>query len=97
MLTAGGGIDYNTPWIDHRLSIRVFQADYQYTHENMFPVVRGNFNMARLSTGIVLSFGTMAPPPTVTLACVAAAKFGVSRASRSRSQQRQATCSPRTT
>ena len=71
VLTAGGGMDYNTPWIDHRLAIRVFQADYQYSHDNMYPVARGNFNMARLSTGIVLSFGTMAPPPTVTLACVA--------------------------
>ena len=72
VLTAGGGIDYNTPWLDHRLKIRVFQADYQYTHENMYPVVRGNFNMARLSTGIVVSFDTMAPPPTVTIACAAA-------------------------
>jgi hypothetical protein len=71
VLTAGGGIDYNTPWIDHRLSIRVFQADYQYVHDDMYTVVRGNFNMARLSTGIVLSFDTMAPPPTVTIACAA--------------------------
>jgi outer membrane protein OmpA-like peptidoglycan-associated protein len=71
VLTAGGGVDYNTPWLDHRLKIRVFQADYQYVHDNMYPVTRGNFNMARLSTGIVLSFGTMAPPPTVTIACVA--------------------------
>ena len=71
VLTAGGGIDYNTPWLDHHLAIRVFQADYQYVHANMFPIVRGNFNMARLSTGIVLSFGTMAPPPTVTIACAA--------------------------
>ncbi len=71
VLTAGGGIDYNTPWLDHRLAIRVFQADYQYTHENMYPVARLNLNMARLSTGLVVSVGTMAPPPTVTLACVA--------------------------
>jgi outer membrane protein OmpA-like peptidoglycan-associated protein len=71
VLTAGGGIDYNTPWLDHHLAIRVFQADYQYSHINMYPVVRGNFNMARLSTGIVLSFGSMAPPPTVTIACAA--------------------------
>jgi outer membrane protein OmpA-like peptidoglycan-associated protein len=71
VLTAGGGIDYNTPWLDHRLAIRVFQADYQYTHENMYPVARLNLNMARLSTGLVVSIGTMAPPPTVTLACVA--------------------------
>jgi len=67
VLTVGGGIDYNTPWLDHHLAIRVFQADYQYAHVNMFPVTRGNFNMARLSTGIVVSFGNMAPPPTVTI------------------------------
>ena len=72
VLTAGGGMDYNTPWLDHRLAIRVFQADYQYTHSNMYPVTRLNLNMARLSTGLVVSIGTMAPPPTVTLACVAA-------------------------
>jgi outer membrane protein OmpA-like peptidoglycan-associated protein len=71
VLTAGGGIDYGTPWLDHRLSIRVFQADYQYTHENFYPVARGNFNMARLSTGVVLSFGTIAPPPTATISCAA--------------------------
>ncbi len=71
VLTAGGGMDYDTPLLDHRLSIRVFQADYQYTHVNFYPVARGNFNMARLSTGLVLKFGTIAPPPTATLACVA--------------------------
>ncbi|MGA9585227.1 MAG: OmpA family protein [Terracidiphilus sp.] len=71
VLTVGGGIDYNTPWLDHRLKIRVFQADYQYVHDNMYPVTRGNFNIARLSTGVVLTFGTMAPPPTITLACAA--------------------------
>jgi outer membrane protein OmpA-like peptidoglycan-associated protein len=70
VLTVGGGIDYKTPWLDHRLAIRVFQADYQYTHENPFPI-RTNLNMARLSTGLVLSFGTMAPPPSVTISCAA--------------------------
>jgi hypothetical protein len=71
VLTAGGGLDYNTPWLDHHFSIRIFQADYQYAHVNMTPVVRANFNMARLSTGLVFSFGNMAPPPPVTLACSA--------------------------
>lgn len=70
VLTVGGGMDYQTPWLDHRLAIRVFQADFQYTHENPYPI-RTNFNMARLSTGIVLSFGTMAPPPTATISCAA--------------------------
>ena len=71
VLTAGGGLDYNTPWLNHRFAIRIFQADYQYAHVNMNPVVRGNFNIARLSTGLVFSFGSMAPPPPVTLACSA--------------------------
>jgi len=70
VVTAGGGLDYNTPLFHHHLAIRVFQADYQYTHEN-FPQVgiRGNFNIARLSAGFVWHIGTIAPPPPVTLAC----------------------------
>jgi outer membrane protein OmpA-like peptidoglycan-associated protein len=71
VLTAGGGLDYDTPLLDHRLSIRVFQADYQYTHVNFYPVARANFNMVRLSTGLVLKFGTIAPPPNVTISCAA--------------------------
>jgi hypothetical protein len=70
VLTAGGGMDYNTPFFNHHLAIRIFQADYQYTHEN-WPSGRGNFNMARLSAGFVYHIGTIAPPPPVTLACSA--------------------------
>ena len=69
VLTAGGGVDYNTPLMNHRLAIRVFQADYQYTHVNFYPIQRGNFNIARLSTGLVFKVGTIAPPPPITLAC----------------------------
>ena len=32
VLTIGGGMDYATPFFDHHLAIRIFQADYQYTH-----------------------------------------------------------------
>jgi len=73
VLTAGGGMDYNTPVFNHHLAIRIFQADYQYTHENwdVSPGLRGNFNMARLSAGFVYHIGTFAPPPPVTLACSA--------------------------
>jgi outer membrane protein OmpA-like peptidoglycan-associated protein len=71
VVTAGGGLDYSTPWFDHHLAIRVFQADYQYTHENFGLQGRGNFNMARLSAGVVWHVGTIAPPPPVTLACSA--------------------------
>jgi hypothetical protein len=71
VLTAGGGLDYNTPLFGHRLAIRVFQADYQYTHVNFYPTTRANFNMARLSAGLVFKAGTMEPPPPPTMACAA--------------------------
>jgi len=71
VLTVGGGMDYKTPFFNHHLSIRIFQADYQYNHDNWGPNERGNFNMARLSTGFVYSIGTIKPPPPITLACSA--------------------------
>jgi OmpA family len=71
VLTAGGGLDYQTPLFNRHLSIRVFQADYQYTHVNFYPINRGNFNMARLSAGLVANLGSIAPPPAPTMACAA--------------------------
>ena len=72
VITLGGGMDADTPWFNHRLAVRVFQADYQYTHES-FGEGQGSegFNMARLSAGLVFHIGTIAPPPPVTLACSA--------------------------
>ena len=71
VLTLGGGMDYQTPLFNRHLSIRVFQADYQYTHVNFYPVARTNFNMARLSAGLVANLGSIAPPPPPTMACAA--------------------------
>jgi outer membrane protein OmpA-like peptidoglycan-associated protein len=73
-LTAGGGVDYNTPLFNHRLAIRVFQADFEYLHANWGPGIwrgRANLDSPRLSTGLVLHVGSIAPPPPVTLACSA--------------------------
>jgi hypothetical protein len=72
VLTAGGGMDYNTPLFNHHLAIRLFQADYEYMHADFGPKVfggRANINAARLSAGIVLHLGSIAPPPPVTFAC----------------------------
>jgi hypothetical protein len=72
VVTAGGGLDFATPLFNHHLSIRVFQADYQYTHEDFGPEPlggRANINAARLSAGVVFHIGTIKPPPPVTLAC----------------------------
>ena len=75
-LTAGGGLDYSTPFFNHHLGIRLFQADYEYMHADFGPAAqafggRANINAARLSTGLVFHIGSIAPPPPVTLACSA--------------------------
>ena len=73
-LTAGGGMDYNTPLFNGMLAIRLFQADYEYMHEDWGPGIwkgRGNFNSARLSAGLVFHVGSLTPPPQLTVACSA--------------------------
>ncbi len=73
-LTAGGGLDYATPFLNHRLAIRLFQADYEYMHANFGPGVyggRANINAARLSAGLVFHVGSIAPPAPPTIACSA--------------------------
>ena len=74
-LEAGGGLDYNLPWFNGHLGLRLFQADYQYMHINWGPQVysggRLNANTAQLSTGLVLHFGSITPPPPVAYACSA--------------------------
>lgn len=72
-LTVGGGLDYDLPFWNHRLSYRLFQVDYEYMHVNFGPATqvyagRANINAVRLSTGIVIHAGRIAPPPPVTLA-----------------------------
>jgi outer membrane protein OmpA-like peptidoglycan-associated protein len=72
--TGGGGLDVRTPMFDHRLSVRLFQADYQYLRANFASNQGGttNFNpQGRISAGLVLGLGSIAPPPPVTLACSA--------------------------
>jgi hypothetical protein len=50
-LTVGGGLDYETPFFNHHLAIRLFQADYQYIHADFGSGDyggRANINAARL-------------------------------------------------
>lgn len=75
-LVAGGGMDYNLPWHDGMFGIRLFQADYTYIHEDYGPANgnfggRANVSSAQLSSGILLHFGHIVPPPPVTYSCVA--------------------------
>jgi hypothetical protein len=73
-LTAGGGMDYETPWLNHHLAIRLFQADYEYMHADFGQGLyggRANIDAARLSAGIVLHVGEIAPPTPITESCSA--------------------------
>ncbi len=73
-LTVGGGLDYETPFFNHHLAIRVFQADYSYMHADFGPGIyggRANINAARLSGGLVFHAGSIAPPAPPTIACSA--------------------------
>ncbi len=69
--TAGGGLDYNTPWLHHHLAIRIVQADYQYASIPFVPDYGGtsSFNNIRLSAGVVFHIGSIVPPVQVAMAC----------------------------
>ena len=81
-LTAGGGMDYDLPFHYHKvgISLRLFEADYRYIHADFGPYTapptngtgggRANINAVDLSSGLVLHFGHIIPPPPVTYACV---------------------------
>ena len=85
-LAAGGGMDYDLPFFHHRFSLRLFEADYRYIHADFGPYTapptpgvvggRANLNGVELSSGIVTRFGSIIPPPPVTLACVASPETG---------------------
>ena len=75
LVKVGGGLDYDTPLFNHRLGIRLFQADFVYTHADFGPEPvfggRANIDAAELSSGIIFKFGNIIPPPPVTYTCSA--------------------------
>ncbi len=83
-LLAGGGMDYPLPWFNHRLGLRLFEADYRYTHIDFGPADaadylqggRANLNAAELSSGLLFHFGSLTPPPPVQYACAVTAPTG---------------------
>jgi outer membrane protein OmpA-like peptidoglycan-associated protein len=72
-LKVGGGLDYDTPLFNHRLGIRLFQADFLYVHADFGPQPysggRANVDSAELSSGLIFKFGNIVPPPPVTYTC----------------------------
>jgi hypothetical protein len=87
-LVVGGGMDYDLPFFNHRFGLRLFQADYRYFHEDFGPTAsipvtgtpwlggRANVGAAELSTGLLVHFGHIIPPPPVQYACSVTAPTG---------------------
>ena len=83
-LVVGGGMDYDLPFFNHRLGLRLFEADYRYIHLNFGPAEpdvarlggRANLSGAELSSGLIFHFGSIVPPPPVTYACAVTAPTG---------------------
>ena len=84
---AGGGMDYDLPFFNHMFGLRLFQADYRYIHADFNPgtgVVptggylggRANLSAAELSTGILMHFGHIIPPPPLMYSCAVTAPTG---------------------
>ena len=73
-ITGGAGLDYLTPWFHHRLSLRLFQVDYEYMHADFGTGTWGgvaSINALRGSAGIVLHHGNFVPREGLSLACSA--------------------------
>jgi len=73
-VTAGGGVDIETPWFHHRLAIRIIQADYEHMNVDFGNRTYGgkaSINAERISAGVVIHTGTLAPPAPITYACSA--------------------------
>jgi hypothetical protein len=75
--TIGGGLDWETPLLNHHLAFRLFQGDYEFIHEDWGTGVdagSANINAIRLSAGVVFHVGSIAPPEPVTISCAASPK-----------------------
>ncbi|HTV10168.1 MAG TPA: hypothetical protein VMD97_14080 [Candidatus Aquilonibacter sp.] len=85
-LLVGGGMDYDLPFMSHRIGLRLFQADYRYIHADYGPSVgvptygvlggRANLGVAELSSGLLIHFGSIVPPPPVQYSCSVTAPTG---------------------
>jgi hypothetical protein len=85
-LLVGGGMDYDLPFMSHRIGLRLFEADYRYIHADFGPSTtvptggvlggRANLGAAELSTGLLVHFGHIIPPPPVQYSCSVTAPTG---------------------
>jgi hypothetical protein len=85
-LMVGGGMDYDLPFFNHALGLRLFEADFRYAHADFGPATtvptpgvlggRANLDGAELSAGILLHIGHIIPPPPLAYACSVTAPTG---------------------
>lgn len=85
-LMVGGGMDYDLPFMNHAIGLRLFEADYRYIHADFGPATtvptpgvlggRANIGAAELSTGLLFHMGHIIPPPPVAYACSVTAPTG---------------------
>lgn len=76
-LKVGGGFDIP---LTQRFSFRLFEADYLWVHQNLYPVTANhgnNGNGAELRSGILVNFGGAPPLPPMTMSCAAATPAAV--------------------
>ena len=74
VITAGGGLDYLTPWWKHRISVRLFQVDYAYMHADFGSGNYGgiaSINATRVGAGLVFHPTVLINQTPITLACAA--------------------------
>ncbi len=78
-VTGGVGLDWVLPPFHHRIALRLFQADYQYSQVVFGPQVLpngttggfGEIDALKLSGGVVVRFGDSSGPAPVQLGCTA--------------------------
>ncbi|MBW4037615.1 MAG: porin family protein [Acidobacteria bacterium] len=83
-LAAGGGMDYDLPFFNHHLGLRLFEADYRYTHIDFGPADpavylqggRANISGAELSSGLLWHIGSIVPPPPIQYSCAVTTPTG---------------------
>jgi outer membrane protein OmpA-like peptidoglycan-associated protein len=76
-IKAGGGFDIP---LTKRISFRLFEADYLWSHHNLYPqtLTRSNdLSGAELRTGVVFNFGGAPPLPPMAMSCGAATPAAV--------------------
>jgi hypothetical protein len=78
-VTGGGGLDYTVPFFHDHVAVRIIQADWQYSQVVYGPLVLpeavkggfGEIDALKLSGGLVVKLGEVAPAKALDVGCKA--------------------------